>query len=366
MSDSSAVALVGLDLARLAPLLESRLGAREGSDVCTATLLDGGKSNMTYFVEWGDRHLVLRRPPLGEYDPRSHDISREYRLLTALDATPVPTPLPVLFQDDPSLIGVPFYVMERVPGRVLRQAAAAPDLDDPHRLQRLGEALIDGVVAIHAIHPDDVGLVDLGRYDGYIARQVERWATQWERTQQRSIPALDEVGRRLRAALARRAVDPTPERPYIVHGDYNVGNVIVAGPDDFTSSPVLRAVLDWEMATLGHPLMDLGVLASYNGPRGERVVDEDEPIVTSLAGFPSVAELVRMYGAKSGRDVSEFPFFHVLAFYKVLLITEDVRARFLAGTTVGEGYDVVGGNVPVLAEEVLALADESGIDGLSG
>jgi aminoglycoside phosphotransferase (APT) family kinase protein len=352
----------GLDLERLEPFFTNHAGPRDGGPY-TATLLAGGKSNMTFSVEWGEHQLVLRRPPLGDYDPRTHDVGREFPLLTALEHEAVPTPRPIAFEPDGQLIGAPFYVMERVPGRVLADAEVAPDLADADRLGRLADALVDGLVAPHAVEPAAVGLADLGRHDGYIARQVDRWAAQWETTQQRRIPTLDEIGRRLRAAVERQAVDHVPPRPFIVHGDYHLGNVIVAPAEQFTTSPVLRAVLDWEMATLGHPLMDLGLLVTYNGPHGDHVV-EVEKSVSSLPGFPSPNELVATYAAKSGRDVGDFAFFHVLAFYKVLVLTEDVRARFVAGTTVGNGYADMGRSVPMLAERVLDIADTSGIDGL--
>ncbi len=361
---SPAQDLPGIDLVRLEPFLREHLGARDG-DAYGATLLSGGKSNVTYFLEWGERSLVLRRPPLGDHNPKAHDVSREFRLLTALWPTAVPVPKPIAHHDADDLIGAQFYVMDKVEGRVLREAADAPDLADETRMGRLGTALVEGMVALHSVDPADVGLAELGRADGYIERQVNRWADQWTRSQERSVPALDEIGRRLRAAIAAGTFDPNPERPYIVHGDYNVGNVIVASAEDFDRSDVLRAVLDWEMATLGHPLMDLGVLVSYNGPYAD-LVGETEHHVTTLPGFPSTDELAAAYGQQTGRDMSSFAFFHVLAFYKVLILTEDVRSRFLAGSTVGEGYDLVGRSVPALADRVLEIADRSGVAGLSG
>ena len=364
MSTDADAAPTGLDLAAVEPLLADRLGPREGG-AYRATLVGGGKSNVTYLVDWADRALVIRRPPIGPHDPRNHDVGREYRVLSALAPTPLPTPQPILNEPTGEVIGVPFYVMERVDGRVLRKADDAPDMADPARLRRVGEALVDGLVTLHSLEPEAIGLGDLGKAQGYIERQVNRWAGQWERDQQRPIPALDEVGRRLQAALATGAVRANPDRPHLVHGDFNLGNVLIANVDQFDHVPVLRAVLDWEMATLGHPLMDLGVLIAYNGPHADQVIEE-EGSVALRPGFPSPSELVELYGRRSGNDVSTAPFFEVLAMYKVLVITEDVRARYLAGGTVGAGFDVMGRSVPYLADALLETARSSSVPGLSG
>ena len=151
----------------------------------------------------------------------------------------------------------------------------------------------------------------------------------------------------------------------IVHGDYNLGNVLVADAENFDSTPPLRAILDWEMATCGHPLMDVGVLATNNGPLGVKIMEFASP-VSSLPGFPSIDTLVNAYSAKTAIDTTSLPFFYVLAFFKVLVIAEGVRSRFERGTTTGEGFELIGRSVPELAEAMLDYANASGIRGLSG
>jgi len=352
------------DSDRLRSFLTASVGAND-TGAFTVELLSGGRSNLTFFVQWGSRQLVLRRPPLGAHDPRAHDVGREFRILSALAGTEVPVPSAVAHCTDVEVLGAPFYVMDRVSGRVLCDIADAPDMVAPARLQALAAGLVDGLAKIHSVDPSAVGLGDLGRADGYIARQVNRWAGQWETDQQRSIPAFDEIGRRLRAVIDLGIVEVDPPRPVIVHGDYNMGNVMVASADEFVAGDVLRAVLDWEMATLGHPLMDLGVLATYNGPHGSLVVSTDQ-LVSSVSGFPSVAELAHLYARRTGRDVADFPFFLVLAFYKVLVITEDVRRRFLAGTATGPGIEQMGAHAHELGDAVLQFATASNVAGLNG
>ena len=163
----------------------------------TLAPVGGGRSNPTYFVRWGEHEYVLRHPPTAVHGAAAHDIEREYRVLTALADTPVPAPTPVAYCADAEVIGVPFYLMRRVHGRVVTLAADAPDLGEPGRAARLGEAMIDALLAIHDVDPVLAGLGDPARGAGYVRRQAERWHRQWTAQQQRSIPEYDEVGRRL-------------------------------------------------------------------------------------------------------------------------------------------------------------------------
>lgn len=341
----------------------------EGGDGTTVTLtpVSGGRSNPTYFVQYGDQDLVLRHPPLAEKSAAAHDVGREYRVLTALAETAVPAPEPVAYCDDPAFIGAPFYLMRRVAGRVVTRADGAPDLADTARATRLGAAMIDALLAIHSVDPAATGLGDPARGDGYVRRQAERWSRQWSERQQRSIPEYDEIGRRLVAALDAGTVDSAPPRPTLVHGDFNLGNTIVANADEFDDADtgVVRAVLDWEFATFGHPLMDLGVFVSYNGPRGHLLLDSP-PIVSSLASFPSPDELVARYAEGSGLDVSAFDFFYVLGFYRTLIINEDVRRRVLDGELTVPGLADIGRGAPELAAHLLDVADRSPIPVFNG
>jgi aminoglycoside phosphotransferase (APT) family kinase protein len=350
---------------RLGKYLAEIIGLGPSPSGTTLTLVGGGRSNLTYFVDHAGCEYVLRRPPAGITGASGHDVGREYRIIDALCDTPVPVPRPIAYCEDLSVIGTPFYLMQRVPGRVLARSADAPDLQEASLLRKLAAEVIAGLLVIQEVDVAQVGLAGLGRASGYVERQVDRWTRQWAERHQRSIPALDEVGRRLRCALSTGAVDKVPHHAYLVHGDYNLGNVIVAGPDSFAGGTVLRAILDWEMSTLGHPLMDLGLLTAYNGPLGHLILECDE-LVSDLPGFPKVPELVELYAKGSSVDVTAFDFFHVLAFYKMVVITEDVRARYVAGATDGDGFESMGKSAATLADALLDYAGRSSIVGLNG
>jgi aminoglycoside phosphotransferase (APT) family kinase protein len=221
-----------------------------------ATMLTGGSSNLTYVVTDGVSEWVLRRQPLGHVLPTAHDMVREHRIQSALASTSVPVARMFAVCDDAAVNGGPFYVMERMHGVVLGSVDDCAHYTDADA-QRAAHALIEVLARLHAVDPTAVGLDDFGRPDGYLERQVRRWAQQWERSKQRELPAIDEVIRRLNAAI------PISGPPAIVHGDYNLRNVMLATDDPGR----LLAVFDWEMATLGDPLADLGLMLCYWGRR---------------------------------------------------------------------------------------------------
>lgn len=349
-----------LDTGRLRDFLAENGIKVEGAPL-TWQLLSGGRSNLTYLLDLGGQGLVLRRPPLGQHDPRAHDVGREYRILRALHPAGVPVPEALACAPGSEVIGVPFYIMRRVPGRVIESAAAAPDLLSATSLDALVDAVVDGLVGLHRVDFQQVGLGDLGRPAGFAARQVKRWTEHWETRRQRAIPALDELGQRLRAAVAS-GLPLDDEPPTIVHGDYNIGNLMLSGAGE---PPALRAILDWEMATIGHPLLDLGLLLTYNGPHMNAVFEVSDAIACR-PDFPPPREIAARYAARSGRSLALLDFFYVLAFFKVLVLIEDVRARHQAGTTRGEGYSGLGQSSPRLAEALLAEADASALPGLRG
>src|SRR5665811_1382044 len=220
-----------------------------------AELIKGGKSNLTYRLTDGSHDWVLRRPPLGHVLATAHDMAREYRVMSALATTPVPVPAMVTLCEDSSVIGAPFYVMEYVEGSILRHTRDTATLDDAQRTA-LAHQLIDTLADLHDVNPATVGLDDFGHADGFLPRQVRRWTQQLERSRTRDIPGADELA----TELAERV--PASQRASVVHGDYRLDNVIV-GPDQ-----QLRALLDWEVATLDAPLCDVGLLPVYalHGP----------------------------------------------------------------------------------------------------
>jgi aminoglycoside phosphotransferase (APT) family kinase protein len=322
-------------------------------------LLAGGRSgNLTLLVRLPDRDLVLRRPPLGDYDARAYDVSREYRFISALAPSPVPVAQPVALCEADGPIGAPFYLMERVEGRIITGAADAEDVIAAGELEPLCGMVVDELAHLHAVEPAEVGLDAVGRPEGFVERQVRRWTGQWEERRQRDIVELDEISRRLRAAVDAGSIPLDPARPTIVHGDFNLNNLILS-PDDY----VVRAVLDWEQATVGHPLVDLGVLMTQNGPWQDRILNVDDGI-GSLPDYPSPDWVAQRYASISGVDVSTIAFFHLLAVFKILVITEDVRQRFEAGLAIGEQYEGLGNFAEQIAAEALEMAAASDVVGL--
>lgn len=321
------------------------------------TLISGGRSNLTYRVEdaRGSR-FVLRRPPLGHVLPTAHDMAREHRVLCALADTDVPVARPIALCTDASLIGAPFYVMAYVAGVVLADRLPEGYATRPEERRRIGEALIDVLVRLHAVDFRAVGLADFGRPEGYLERQVWRWAQQWERSKTGPLPAIEELQRRLAAAL------PVSPAPTIVHGDYRLGNVAL----DPADPGKIVAVYDWEMATLGDPLADLGYTLIYWSEPGEASVGTLLTGVTAQPGFPTRAELIERYARTSGRDVAHVDFYQVLALYKLAVISEGIYARWKMGKTVGEGFDALGRAAGPLAERALAIANASSDPALRG
>jgi len=344
----------GVDLEILRGWFGAHVEGADASRELTAEVISGGRSNLTYGISDGVNEWVLRRPPLGHVLPTAHDMGREFTVMSALAPTAVPVPRTFAYCDDESIIGARFYVMERVHG-VIAQAAeqiAAISVADARRCSR---ALIDVLAAIHAVDPRAVGLDEFGRPDGYLQRQVERWAKQWEGNKTHDLDEIEELTRRLRAAV------PSQNDAAIVHGDYRLDNTML-DPDD---PGKILAVLDWEMSTLGDPLADLGLLLVYWGGPGADVLPQTAALA-GHTGFFSADEVVEEYAKASGRDVGHLDFHVVLAYYKLAIILEGIHARYLKGKTVGEGFDRLGGQVRFLAQAALDVAAASEIVALRG
>jgi aminoglycoside phosphotransferase (APT) family kinase protein len=314
-------------------------------------LLAGGRSNLTYRVDIASsppRSFVLRRPPLGHVLPTAHDMVREHRVLAALAATQVPVARPVALCEDTAVLGAPFYVMEYRPGVVIEREIPVGYAESSDARRRLSLALVDTLVALHAVDSERVGLADFGRPAGYLERQVRRWSTQWERSKTRELPEVDHLAKLLLERL------PRSPAPTLVHGDYRLGNLALDPADPGR----VIAVFDWEMATLGDPLADLGYTLIYWGEAADAPhlrPPGSHQAVTARPGFLDRSEIVAEYAKRSGRDVSEIDFYQVLALFKLAVITEGIHARFLMGKTVGEGFDAIGRQVAVLCERAIAL-----------
>jgi aminoglycoside phosphotransferase (APT) family kinase protein len=348
--------LPGLDLTALASFLESHGVAPAGP--LRGSVIAGGRSNLTYTVDDGAHHWVVRRPPLAHVLPTAHDMAREWRVIRALQATDIPVPKAVAFCDDAAVIGAPFYVMDFVNGHVVRQHLPANWPQTAGTREAMAAALVDTLLDLHAVVPEDVGLGTFGRPEGFLERQVRRWWQQWEASKTRELPAIEDLHTRLLAGV------PVPSAPGIVHGDYRFDNVIYS-PDD---PGRIAAVVDWEMSTAGDPLCDLGLLVVY------WVTDPADPTAAAVPGsraslgegFPSREQMIARYAARSPRDLSNLEWYVALGHYKLAIIAEGIHARFLLGMTVGEGFETMGPAVPLIVERALDRASASGLAGLSG
>nr|WSY56104.1 phosphotransferase family protein [Streptomyces sp. NBC_00886] len=332
----------GLDLDRLRGLLDrERPGLVTGA--LSGRLIEGGRSNLTYAVTDDTAKWVVRRPPLGHVLATAHDMKREHRVISALHPTNVPVPKPVLLCEDDEVLGAPFYVMEFVEGTPYRTADELVPLG-PQRTRGAVLELVDTLVELHAVDPAEVGLADFGRPEGFLDRQLRRWGKQLDASRNRELAGVEE----LHAALGRRL--PNSHAPAVVHGDYRLDNVLV-GEDDR-----IKAILDWEMSTLGDPLTDLGLLVMYSIP----LELPNSPISTtaSAPGHPAPAELIERYAARSGRDVSAVAWYTAFAWFKLAVILEGIHYRYTLGQTVGRGFDRIGELVPVFIEHGLTTLQE--------
>lgn len=341
----------GLDTAGLARWLAREHPGLAGEGPLRAALIDGGRSNLTYRVEGAKTPLVLRRPPLGHALPTAHDMRREHRVISALRGT-IPVPATVDVVDDTEageVTGTVFFVMEHVDGAVLDHPRRNADWT-PQGLHRLGIEVAEILADLHAAEPEPLGLGGFGRPEGYLDRQMRTWRRQLDASRSREVPALDALGDRLAAAV------PDSGRAGIVHGDYRLDNMLVAGAPD---APRIAAVLDWEMATLGDPLVDLGMLGMYWHIRELPGGDQAAGPIVAGAGYPSFDEVADAYAARAGTSVPDLRWYRAFACYKLAVILEGVHYRFTKGQTVGEGFDAIGALVAPLAEEGLWISDRT-------
>ncbi|WP_317495433.1 phosphotransferase family protein [Haloechinothrix sp. LS1_15] len=290
---------------------------------------------------------ILRRPPLGHVLATAHDMGREYRVMSALADTAVPVPRMIGFCHDTAVLGSEFYVMESVEGTQYRTAAELEPLG-AQRVRAISTALVDTLADLHEVEPAAVGLDDVGRARGFLTRQVTRWRKQLDASYCRDLPAADE----LHAALAARAPEvDAAARPGIVHGDFRLDNVLVDNDDR------LRAVLDWEMATLGDPVTDLALMLLY-ARLAHLVGSEVVADASNAAGFLTESEIIARYDARSDRDLSDLGFYLGLAAFKLAAILEGIHYRYLDGQTVGPGFDRIGEAIHPLLDAGLAAVTE--------
>ncbi|WP_435347574.1 phosphotransferase family protein [Haloarchaeobius sp. HRN-SO-5] len=331
--------------------LREHLGETDAFDVRRH---QAGHSNETLFVTWGDRDLVLRRPPPGETAETAHDVLREYRVVDALQSTPVPVPPTVLACDDHSVVGSDFYLMDRVDGTVLR--GEEPEaVSTPAARERVGTELVDTLAAVHGVDVDAVGLSEFGYPEGFTERQVTRWSEQltWafsKTADEREVPVIYDVMEWLQANV------PEAHPHTLVHGDYKLDNVMY---DLTADEPTLVGVFDWEMSTLGDPLTDLGWMLSFWRDDGDPdpVSRDFFDTFTEREGYPTRRELVARYEAETGIEYTNDRFYRALAVYKLCGLGEMFFARHLAGDADDPLYPRMREVVPALADRAQRIID---------
>lgn len=299
-----------------------------------------GNSNLTYLLRVGTREFVMRRPPLGPLLPTAHDMHREFRVLDALKSTDAPAPRPVAYSDDLSILGAPFYIMERLTGFVVGRQGA-PELDTPEKTGAVGWAVAEALAKLHLVDYNAVGLGDFGKPEGFVKRQVDRWRKQWIKAQTRELPIMDEIDTWLREHT------PTSTHNAIVHGDVSPSNTMF-----YRDNPGrVMAFLDWEMSTLGDPLCDLGYfVAMWPEERDAGARMQITPAHLRRPGIPTRRQLTERYGERTGFAIGDLPFYETLAIYKLAVILEGIYSRYVKGQTSDPRFEVIGRRMAITAQ----------------
>lgn len=333
-----------LPLERLAPYLQEALGAL-GAEV-SVTQFPGGHSNLTYAVRVGEREYVLRRPPFGSKVKSAHDMGREFRILSALAPSYPKAPRPALYCEDESIMGAKFYLMERVRGLILRKQPPEGVLTAPEAQRALCEAFVDALAELHALDYRALGLESFGNPEGYVLRQVSGWTKRYQDAKTDDIPTVDRLAAWLHENL------PATRPGTILHNDYKLDNLVLD-----PGATTIRALLDWEMAALGDPLMDLGTALCY------WVEANDSELMqmirfgpTHLPGCLTRAQLIERYAQQSGRDVSEALFYYCFGLFKTAVVAQQIYYRFAKGFTQDPRFAIMIEGVKILtAQGVLQL-----------
>ncbi len=309
-----------------------------------------GHSNLTYLLRLGEAEYVLRRAPFENVVKSAHDMGREFRVLSKLWKSYPPAPAPVLFCEDHAILGVPFYLMERRRGIILRQRMPSGWLIDPETARSLGDALIDNLAALHTLDYKAIGLADLGKPEGYVNRQVTGWDERWGKARIDDVPAMDAISRWLMAQI------PETSDAALIHNDYKYDNLVL----DLADLTHIVGVLDWEMATVGCPLMDLGTTLGYWVEAGDPPALQRAAMgPTNLPGSLTRRELADRYSDRTGRDVSDILFHYVFGLFKIAVIVQQIYARYVRGHTRDPRFANLNHLVAVLVEQA-ERAIESG------
>jgi len=319
-----------LDLERLEPYLRAHFPSLKGP--LSVQQFPSGHSNLTYSVSLGGKEMVLRRPPFGSKVKSAHDMHREYQVLSRLHTT-YPAPTPLFYCSDESIIGAPFYVMDRVRGIILRRNLPTGFDLPPETARRLSESFVDNLATLHDLDYDALGLGDLGKPAEYLERQVKGWIERYHGSKTHELPEIEALSSWLRDHM------PHQNGATLVHNDYKYDNIVLDGAD----ITQIRAVLDWEMCTLGDPLSDLGTALAY-------WINADDPAEmqavrwgpTSIPGSLTRRQLARRYAEKTGRDLSAIVFYYVFALFKVAVIIQQIYYRYFHGLTKDQRFATLG------------------------
>lgn len=336
--------------------LGSELVSKEQRAKFEIAQFPGGHSNLTYSIRYGDCEFVLRRPPVGPVAPTAHNMPREYKLLSVINPHFPLAPKPVLLCEDNSVIGVPFYLMERRRGLIVRFKVPAEIGEDIALRRRLSESVVDTLVALHAVDIQSSGIIQIGKPTGFVARQIRGWADRWQRSKTGELPEMDRV---IGWLTDRIPGDNDPDAT-IVHNDFKLDNIMLAASDPSR----LVAVLDWEMCTVGDPLVDVGLFLSYwtmKGTSGEADKNSSLRAVTNGPGWMTREEIIERYEARTGRDLSRIVFYETFARFKVAVVIQQIYFRYAQGQTRDERFRNFDGLVRELSREALNLAEQSTI-----
>ncbi len=335
-----------LDLAKLEPFLRSHFPDESGSLVVRQ--YPSGHSNLTYSVQLGSREMVLRRPPFGSKVKTAHDMSREFRVLSKLHAHYPPAPQVLLFCDDLSVLGAPFYLMEPIHGVILRSDVPAGLDFSPEVARRVSESFLDNLALLHGLDYNQIGLADLGKPQGYLERQVRGWIERYHGSKTHDIPEAETISNWIQQHM------PASIGAALIHNDYKYDNVVL-DPSDLTR---IIGVLDWEMCTIGDPLADLGSALAY-------WIDSSDPAEiletrwgpTTCPGSLTRAQLVRRYAEKTGRDISDVAFYLVFARFKIVVIVQQIYYRYHQGLTHDERFATMPKRISLLLRAALRTAE---------
>lgn len=357
--DSTAVrAGEELDLAALGRYLREHLVSQSADTEIEIEQFPGGHSNLTYLIRYGEQEFVLRRPPVGPVAPTAHDMPREYKLLSVINPYFSLAPKPVLLCEDASVIGVPFYLMERRRGFIVRFKVPEQIGENLEVRKQLSESVIETLVSLHAVDIHATGIANIGKPEGLVSRQVHGWAKRWQGSRTGELAEMDQV---IQWLIDR--IPPESANATIVHNDFKLDNIMLAETDPAR----VVAVLDWEMCTVGDPLIDVGLLLTYwtmRGAAGEsKIPDRNTSLraVTNGPGWLTREEIIERYSARTGRDLSRIMFYETFARFKVAVIIQQIYFRYVQGQTRDERFRNFDGLVRELAHEALALAEHSEI-----